>query len=177
MDFDKARAELETARTATSAHHDRKVAVIQAEATLALAEAVERLVAFSSAIPNPLATPEPDSAFDPIHSVGLLRSWEVGDVVAFDGESREFHVDSIGFTEGRQTLEVLEEKGQSLKVWAEDATFLRHDSTETPGLTSDLDGTEPADTLDDDFAEAENAGRKVDAFTAAKARAKKKGGK
>lgn len=175
-DFDAMREELDSTRRVTNlAKADRDVARIHALATVALAESVAQLVVqqtpayidpaytkayteakLSKSLSTPLVDPEPERAPDPAE-----RDWRMGDVVTIPGNvADEFHVENVGIDQGGTFLAVIGENGEEAKVWAEHATFIRHDA---------------AEALDADFAEAANAGRKSDAFAAAKAKTKKAG--
>jgi len=156
--FDLMREELDSTRRVTNlAKADRDVARIHALATVALAESVAQLVAQQGRPAGlPKAAPEPERAPDPVE-----RDWRMGDVVTIPGEAfAEYHVEHVGIDQGGTFLAVINGLGEEVKVWAEHATFIRHDA---------------AEALDADFAEAANAERKSDAFAAAKAKTKKAG--
>jgi len=158
--FDLMREELDGTRRVTNlAKADRDVARIHALATVALAESVAQLIAQNG--PNEyhgpdvtVPAPKPERVPDPVE-----RDWRMGDVVSIPGEAfAEYHVESVGIDQGGTFLAVINGLGEEVKVWAEHATFIRHDA---------------AEALDADFAEAANAERKSDAFAAAKAKTKK----
>ena len=155
--FDLMREELDGTRRVTNlAKADRDVARIHALAAVALAESVAQLVAWNA--PTRIAlgepTPKPERAPDPVE-----RDWRMGDVVLIPaGQGIEYHVEAVGIDQGGTFLTVIHPGGAEMKVWAEHATFIRHDA---------------AEALDADFAETANAERKSDAFAAAKAKTKK----
>ena len=165
-DFDAMRQVLDSAAHITSGlKGDRDVARIHALATVALAESVAQLVTQNGPSPVVLGDPsaqaevaleraKPERAPDPVE-----RDWRMGDVVLIPaGQGIEYHVEAVGIDQGGTFLTVIHPGGAEMKVWAEHATFIRHDA---------------AEALDADFAEAANAERKSDAFAAAKAKTKK----
>ena len=165
-DFDAMRQTLDgAAHVSGGTKADRDVARIHALATVALAESVAQLVAWNAptriALGDPSAQVEvalerakPERVPDPVE-----RDWAMGDVVTFAAaEGAECHVEHVGIDQGGTFLKVIGADGHEQKVWAEHATFIRHDA---------------AEALDADFAEAANAERKSDAFAAAKAKTKK----
>lgn len=175
-DFDAMRQTLDgTAHITGGTKADRDVARIHALATVALAESVAQLVASAASkskieeialmqkfgvLPDVASDQvigddaKPERAPDPVE-----RDWRMGDVVILPpGRAGEYHVESVGIDQGGTFLTVIGHEGEEVKVWAEHATFIGHDS---------------AEVLDADFAEAANAERKSDAFAAAKAKTKK----
>lgn len=156
----------ETRAASTVARVAAEAQVSQAVSLAIIADALDTLVAtlFPVAGESPAEAeqqwPKGARSADPTD-----RDWTIGDVVTAPGSTDELHVDAVGIDQGGTFLSLIDAAGRVSKVWAEHATFIRHDVDPAPA--------EPVDPIDADFAEASNAKTKGDAFAAAKKAAKK----